>query len=312
MTEVESNALVSRELLDYTNESQTKVGKGAFCYSENLAEVDLPNVTEVEDFAFQNCPNLLNINLESVEKIGSYAFWNCNKLTSIDISSIREIPTGTFSSCTALESIAAENVEKLGVNALHSTKLSSLELPKCTTVGKYALKNCKELSEVSLPEARHIKEGAFEGCESLEDITLAEARDIAAGAFNTGSEIDVTLFNATSVSTRAFGDSTSTTTGTLRTNIPGLELANENVTVISLPNTPNGRIYFIGDTEGYTFKDINGNEVRLFGKNGEIEYGCGFLCKIPTPVLITSNQILNENEIEINNFDSDLNLDSKK
>ena len=100
----------------------------------------------------------------SVTKIGDYAFAGRSSIiTSLTLpSTLTEIGEGAFSTTNNIYSSSMSNttltipanVTKIGARAFHSwVKLKTLTFAsgsKCTTIGKYAFRNCQALSSVTL------------------------------------------------------------------------------------------------------------------------------------------------------------------
>ena len=84
-------------------------------------------------------------------------------------------------------------------------KLTTVDLPKVTSIGYYAFYGCTALTSVSLPVASYIGNDAFYRCSALTSIVLPNATSIGDGAFlGCSSLTSIDLPNATSIGYNAF------------------------------------------------------------------------------------------------------------
>ncbi len=120
-------------------------------------------------------------------------FRGCTKLASVtfheDPNSMIATLTGTFMGCTALTSIDLPSVGAImpgTINGMGSwtpgatgylgafqgcTKLASVTMKDCTTIGGVAFMNCTSLTKVELPDSVvSIGVGAFYGCTKLAEV----------------------------------------------------------------------------------------------------------------------------------------------
>ena len=177
----------------------TTIETGAFRNSKNLESIDLSGVTKVkgsafsqceklsivkaEDlksidgiFVFRRCTSLKEISLPALEEITDwYAFQECSSLETVDMPEVRGIPNGTFESCTNLKSVNLPEAEFIGGYAFawgRSNGLTSVTLPKVTSLGYGAFSGCHDLFSVDLPAIQSIDYQAFSDCDKLVHIRL--------------------------------------------------------------------------------------------------------------------------------------------
>ncbi len=128
----------------------TKIGNGAFRYSE-ITSVTIPEgVTDIGESAFDSCKNLKKITIpDSVKTIGKGAFSWCGKLRSIKIpKGITRIEESTFSECRNLNEITIpDNVTSLGYRAFERCKnLKKITIPSSVaSIGDFAFYMCGDL-----------------------------------------------------------------------------------------------------------------------------------------------------------------------
>ena len=104
------------------------IEEGAFSGSKINAISNLPSgVTEIADRAFQNCSNLTTFTFtdnKQITKVGEGAFMN-SALTAIKIPAAETIEENAFADCS---------------------KLATVTLRDCESIGDYAFKNCQSLA----------------------------------------------------------------------------------------------------------------------------------------------------------------------
>ncbi len=171
----------------------------------NLKTVIAPGVKRVGGNAFYYCRKLVNLTLseEGLDAVGADAFEYCESLESeINIASVRDIPFRAFFYCKKvpkltmvpeqIESIGAAafencalltgdlnfaNVTNLGNDALRETAITSVRIPKVTTLATKTFLGCKSLIDIYMPNVTLIKgsnsgESPFNTCTALENVEI--------------------------------------------------------------------------------------------------------------------------------------------
>ena len=101
----------------------------------------------------------------------------------------------------------------------YGSGLTTVNLPKCISIGYAAFSNCTNLITVNLPECTNIEGDAFENCTSLTTIVLPKCTFINHYAFkNCTSLTTVNLPECTNIGTCAFENCTNLTTIILSNN----------------------------------------------------------------------------------------------
>ena len=75
------------------------------------------------------------------------------------------------------------------------TSLTTVNLPECTSIGEYAFKYCTNLTTIDLPECSSIGNAAFMDCISLTTIDLPECTSIESAFNNCASLTTIILSN---------------------------------------------------------------------------------------------------------------------
>lgn len=156
--------------------SQTDISNISGCTGlTKLREVNLPStVKAVEDEAFSGCSMLSNISLPNVETIGARAFLLCASLTSLSLDNVKEIGNSAF---------AMNDYESSSPSFGKSGGLSSISMPKVTTIGGWAFSGCSQLQNISIPNAKSVGSYAFANCNELSTIDLRSVKELGEGAF---------------------------------------------------------------------------------------------------------------------------------
>ena len=220
----------------------TSIGNSAFSQKSNIATVAFPDtLTKIGDDAFDRCYNLEGeLKLPNgLEEIGSYAFFSDSKIkTVIFPDTLICIGNQAFMSCYGLEgtltlpeglkeigssafsgsaefagyvnnkmmNITAVNLpnslEKLGYNAFHACKITSVTVPEQITVLESGVFSCCfELTSVTLPEGlktigslEQYSSGPFQHCTSLKTIELPDGVEVLGRtAFGQSGLTEITL-----------------------------------------------------------------------------------------------------------------------
>lgn len=155
----------------------TKVEGMAFRQCEKLSIVKAEDLKSIDGvFVFQRCTSLKEISLPALEEITDwYAFDGCSSLETVNMPNVRGIPDGTFQNCTSLKSVNLPQAEFIGDYAFawgRSNGLTSVTLPKVTSLGYGAFSGCHDLFSVDLPAIQSIDYQAFSDCDKLVHIRL--------------------------------------------------------------------------------------------------------------------------------------------
>lgn len=155
----------------------TKVEGMAFRQCEKLSIVKAEDLKSIDGiFVFQGCTSLKEISLPALEEVTDwYAFADCSSLETVDMPKVQGIPDGTFQNCTSLKSVNLPEAKFIGDYAFawgRSNGLTSVTLPKVTSLGYGAFSGCHDLFSVDLPAIQSIDYQAFSDCDKLVHIRL--------------------------------------------------------------------------------------------------------------------------------------------
>ena len=164
-------------------ENATTILASAF-QGTTIADLNLPEVTNVENNAFYNCTSLSQVSLEKVQHIAHSAFRDCVELKSLYAPKLKETGVLTFCGCTNLSSIDLPELEIVGASAFsYCGKLSTVNLPSAKVIERWAFHFCSTLNSISLPEVELIDYSAFYSNYFLSAISLPKAKVIGSSAF---------------------------------------------------------------------------------------------------------------------------------
>lgn len=182
----------------------TGIGNYAFCYSEKLKSVVIPeNITSLGKGVFLNCETLQSADVQSTaatlgqnlfagcsslktvtvakgaKTVGAKAFYNCTDLESVTLpSGITSVGSEAFSNCVSLsEIVLPDTVKTIGDYAFYSCEaLKSVSFgKKLQTVSENAFDNCRALESAVFPDTlKTIESEAFSGCSKLSSVTLPD------------------------------------------------------------------------------------------------------------------------------------------
>ena len=192
--------------------SVIKIGENAFCASENMTEISLPEcITEIGSDAFSVLSNLKKINIpKGVNNIGRNAFFDTWKEYRPDVAEeengiyyvgnwavgvvgkklARTYSMDSFapSASTSEEAITLrEGTVGICANAFSDSEIQSVSLPNSLKyICEGAFTSCNNLKSISIPEGvEKIGDYAFNACRGLESVILRDGLiSIGDAAFN--------------------------------------------------------------------------------------------------------------------------------
>ncbi len=267
--------------------------------STNLSDLNLPNLTVVNNSAFADSKFLTSVNFSSLENIPVYCFSKCPRLKYVSLPSAITIDDAAFMECFLLSELYLPKVEYLISTSGNKhgpydtlyiqlfgmcSSIQSISMPQLKEMDSpFCFYSCERLKNVDFPNLTNIDESAFYECYSLENINIPKVEKIGKQAFNyTTSLKSIDLISTTRIETQAFLNS-----GLEKLNAPNLQsigsyvfagysdiftnsyFANSNLKSLSVPNLAIIEDYAFAYTSGLT--KVNFPSVTTIGKNAFYE-----------------------------------------
>ena len=163
-----------REATSYTNNTVTKIGRGAFYDWVSLESVSLPKVTEVGASAFNACAALKNVNMPKVTFIDNAAFKSCTALESISLPELQSVQSA-FGYCSNLKHVNFPKLIQIDNGTFYPcVSLESIEFPKTfkAILRNNCFRGCTALTKIVLP---------YEGIVSLANVSNFTDTPFASG-----------------------------------------------------------------------------------------------------------------------------------
>lgn len=171
----------------------TRIGVGAFSGNENLLSVNLPNVTQVDNYAFYGCTSLKSVTLGELEKIGTDAFRGTEISTLPAFSAkLTSIGEGAFYG-TKLTEVNVPDSVYVGIGSYAFAAISTLEsvtIGDGVAVGSYAFATNFELNPYYYNEARTLGVFLYDYDTSLTSLTLGDNVYLGEGAFRGANKLE--------------------------------------------------------------------------------------------------------------------------
>ena len=209
----------------------TIVQPGCFWRCTGLTSVTLSNsCTTIRDNAFQFCSSLTSVgDTSGVTSIGYHAFYECNSLVSLNLNGCNSIDTENVCyNCYNLTTLQLDNAISIygGDRDFHGafpycSKLPSISLPKCTSIGGYAFYRALLMTTAYTPLCTSISDSAFEDCAKLTTINLDLVTTLGWGVFS-GCSLLSTIGLLSSVTTMGGGVFRYCTNLAIDVNMPNL------------------------------------------------------------------------------------------
>lgn len=202
------NALISKEITNYTADSVTKIGPYAFGYCTKLKEFIIgKNVTSIGGMAFYRCDQLENVYylgtfedwnkisegwLASMSSYGNPMGYSSNFYLKDNDDNFYEIPneftvpdtltqlnTLVFAGNKKLNKININNVEKLNSGVFFDClELTDVYCPVLKRTGDMCFNSCEKLKSVYIPLCTYIDIRTFQSTYSLTKILIEQAEVI--------------------------------------------------------------------------------------------------------------------------------------
>ncbi len=160
---------------------QTGLTEDMFSNCDKLKNIDLSEITQIDDYCFYNCPKLKAIKLPKIENLGSFVFADCIELENVELNEGLELLNEqTFLRCDNLVTINLENIKRIKACCFFQCeKLKNINLSKIEILEPFAFARCGDLTSVILnKELDILPAGCFKECTKLENININELDEL--------------------------------------------------------------------------------------------------------------------------------------
>jgi len=240
----------------------TKIDFAVLMHNKNLASIDLPNVTKIDDMFLQHNENLASINLPKVTEIGDN-FLECNtQLTSIDLPNATKIGEDFLEKNKQLSYInLSPDITEINKGFLrYNQNLTLIDLPNVTKIGDTFLEYNENLISINLPNVTEIGHDFLCSNKTLPSIDLPNVTKIGdCFLCNNNYITSIDLPNVTEIGSHFLQGNK-----IIRSvNIPKVTkighnflVDNENLTSISLPKVKDIGMFFLQQNKKLTSVDL--------------------------------------------------------
>lgn len=171
----------------FDSENETNIFRG--CQALIKVETRYP-FTYIPAYTFYNCLTLSNVDLSDVTDVQDFAFYNCRLLKKVTMPKCSNLGFQVFNGCSNLKEINLPLCTEL--NALDfgsNTSLTTVNIPLCTIINNSVFSSCHNLKEINMPKCTSVGSLAFNNCFRLSKAIFADNCTFTQGAFNSCSEI---------------------------------------------------------------------------------------------------------------------------
>lgn len=206
----------------------TVINDYAFYYCVELNNVNMPEALTIGTSSFNYCTSLSSVSMNNVTEIGTGAFSECIAINDVYYGGTLEdwcnisISSSPFEASYNLVTkhnlylkgqvlngniTIPDSITTISKNTFCGyNRITSVSMPKVTSIDAGAFENCLALTSVSMPEVLSIDGGAFGSCSALVSISMPKVTSILPSAFDFCSALtSVTVPNSLqTISMQAF------------------------------------------------------------------------------------------------------------
>ena len=166
----------SNSIIGYTNENLTNLGDNFLKYNEQLSNIEIPNVTSIEDDVLANNKGLKKFEAPNLTEIGDNFLRYNGQLSEFNVPNVTCIGNGVLKNNIELEKFEAPNVKIIKDSFLLSNnKLSKFEVPNVTCIGHGILMFNKGLGKFEAPNLTEIGNDFLRHNEQLSEFKVPNA-----------------------------------------------------------------------------------------------------------------------------------------
>lgn len=231
----------------------TKLGIGAFCNNEKLANVTLSDKLEAQIRSEFDPDDKNKVVAYTKNALAAFAFAGCTALKQITVPETLEIIDDYAFYGSGLENLNLNNVVSVGEYAFANTNLTQVNGEKLASIGNAAFMNCGKLEEFDLSRVETIGDKAFMG-SALKEANLSSATTIGSFAFADTAITKVTFGeNLAYLGDNPFYGCDIAAFGKYEAveNFAGIEVFNENITISANVFVEDGVLYRVTENGGY-------------------------------------------------------------
>lgn len=186
-----SDAFKNTKVSEYTNNNLQYLGNFAF-ENSSVASVSIPNCGEVMGGAFFQADSLTTVNMDSARVIPAQCFFECNILNSVSANSATAIGpfafhkagNGAYDTYSTKFTLSFPEVLTVSTDSFSWINgLTSIDLPKCISIGTAAFYANPNLATVNAPKVRDIAASAFDNANKIYNFYAPECTSIGLGNF---------------------------------------------------------------------------------------------------------------------------------
>ena len=169
----------SNSIIGYTNENLTNLGDNFLKYNAQLSNIEIPNVTSIEDDVLENNKGLKKFEAPNLTEIGDNFLANNGQLSKFNVPNVIYIGNSVLMFNKGLEKFEAPNVKIIkDWFLLSNNKLSKFEAPNLTEIGDDFLKYNEQLSEFNVPNVTCIGNEVLENNKEIEKFEAPNLKKI--------------------------------------------------------------------------------------------------------------------------------------
>ena len=169
----------TNQIIKYKNHHLTHIGSRFLINNRCLEELDVPNVTIIEDYALRINKSLKKLDLPLCTEIGDYVLENNYDMLEVNLPNVKNIGSSFLRYARKLQEIDLPNVETIKNDFMRNNgTLKRITAPKLKKVGNEFLSQNRYLEEISFEELESIGEGFISFNDFIRKVNLPKVKTI--------------------------------------------------------------------------------------------------------------------------------------